>query len=283
MKPIERVKRPLRAGQSTPATQDDGSRHALPGSDAEVPRAGKKSAAVETDDYQLLNPCPEEEKNDFTKSDTWRILRVQSEFVHSFEALRNVSPAISIFGSARLKPGTPYYEAARETAAKLAEEGWAIITGGGPGLMTAANQGAQEGAARGGHENLSIGLNIELPFEQHLNSFVDLSLDFHYFFIRKTNFVKYALGFIIFPGGFGTMDELFESLTLVQTGKIQDFPIVLFGSDYWGGLLEWIRATMVSEGTILPADLDLVYLTDEVDDAVRYIFEHTRDVPHPCE
>jgi len=286
MKPIKRAKRPLRAGQNgTQSTASLGKAdkkfHALPGSDAEPQRADKKQAAVETDDFQLLNPCPEEEKEDFTKSDTWRILRIQSEFVYSFEALRNVAPAISIFGSARLKPGTRYYEASRETAAKLAEAGWAIITGGGPGLMTAANEGAKEGAARGGHENLSIGLNIELPFEQHLNPFVDLSLNFRYFFVRKTNFVKYASGFVIFPGGFGTMDELFESLTLVQTGKIQDFPIVLFGIEYWSGLLEWIRATMVGEGTILAADLDLLHLTDDVDDAVKYIFEKTRDVPHP--
>jgi uncharacterized protein (TIGR00730 family) len=257
-------------------------RHALPGSDVEPPPADRSEAAVETDDYQLFNPRPAAEA-DFTKSDTWRVLRIQSEFVHSFEAMKDVAPAISIFGSARLKPDSAYYEAARQTAGRLAAAGWAIITGGGPGLMTAANQGAREGSEKGGHENLSIGLNIELPFEQHLNAYVDLNLNFHYFFVRKTSFVKYASGFVIFPGGFGTMDELFESLTLVQTGKIQDFPIVLYGSDYWSGLLDWIRQTMVAQGTILPDDLHLMHLTDDVDDVVRYIFEHTREVPHPLD
>lgn len=289
MRPIQSVKQPVRAGEALPeipvkgASGDGEPRHALPGSDAEAPPADSRQAARATDDFKLLNPEKTDAEKDFTQSDTWRVLRIQSEFVQSFEAMSKVTPAISVFGSARLKPDSPYYVATRETCAKLAEAGWAIITGGGPGLMAAANQGAREGARRGGHENLSIGLNIELPFEQSLNRFVDINLEFHYFFCRKINFVKYASGFVIFPGGFGTMDELFEALTLVQTGKIQNFPIVLFGSAYWKGLLDWIRHVMVECGTILPDDLQLIHLTDDVDDVVRHIFTHTRTVPHPAD
>jgi uncharacterized protein (TIGR00730 family) len=273
---------------------------AVPGTDINAPKATVTAAARQTDDFALLNPAQPDEQH-FTQSDTWRILRIQSEFVHSFERMSKVGPAIAVFGSARINEESPYYEMAREVSGKLTSTGWAVITGGGPGLMAAANRGAQEGEMRAlmGDNcfceipqnraemnaphitKLSVGLNIELPFEQHANPFLDSEVNFHYFFCRKTNFVKYASGFVILPGGFGTMDELFEALTLVQTRKIQNFPIVLMGSEYWKGLLDWIRQTMVTCGTILPADLDLMYVTDDVDDAVQWIFEHTRQVRHP--
>ena len=267
-------------------------RHAVPGSDAEAPLV-KTAPMRETNDSALLN------SSDFTHSETWRVLRIQSEFVHSFERMSQVGPAVAVFGSARLPESNPYYQLGREASHKLAAKGWAIITGGGPGVMEAANRGAREGEIASRDElnegdivsrpkmntpsptKLSVGLNIELPFEQSSNPYLDTEVNFHYFFCRKTNFVKYASAFVILPGGFGTMDELFESLTLVQTHKIQSFPIVLMGKSYWAGLLDWIRESMIPEGTILPADLDLMYVTDDADEAVRYIFEHTRDVRHP--
>jgi hypothetical protein len=275
---------------------------AVPGSDIEAPEIEVKEAAKHTDDFALLNPAaPVPIEQHFTQSDTWRVLRIQSEFVHSFEVMSKVGPAVAIFGSARLHESSPYYALARTIGEKLARAGWAIITGGGPGIMEAANRGAQEGelatrrgargtasdgnmvqsAARKGE--LSVGLNIELPFEQGLNPYVDTHINFRYFFCRKINFVKYSSAFVILPGGFGTMDELFEALTLVQTHKIQDFPIVLLGSEYWRGLLDWMRNTMIPHGTILQADYDLLCITDDPDEAVRWIFEQTRQVRHPLE
>jgi uncharacterized protein (TIGR00730 family) len=278
---------------------------AVPGSAVEAPREVVKEAARHTDDFALLNTAaPDWLPQNFTQSDTWRVLRIQSEFVHAFEVMSRVGPAIAVFGSARMEPSNPYYDLTRRVSKRLARAGWAVLTGGGPGLMEAANKGAQEGerllnslrdddnSAAGvagvaenatAPGNLSVGLNIELPFEQGSNRYVDVGLKFHYFFCRKMNFVKYASGFVILPGGFGTMDELFEALTLVQTRKIQNFPIVLMGSSYWRGLLDWIRDTMVAEGTILPADLNLIHLTDDPDEAVRWIFERTRQVRHPIE
>jgi len=217
-----------------------------------------------TEDEAILTP-PTKAPPHFTQTDPWRVMRIMSEFVQGFEALADVGNAITIFGSARVKPGEMEYETAVQTAQLLGEAGFNIITGGGPGIMEAANKGARQAGVQ------SIGLNIELPFEQHLNPYVDLSIDFHYFFVRKTMLVKYASGFVIFPGGFGTMDELFEAITLVQTGKVRDFPIVLFGTAYWGGLLDWIRQTMLTGGKIAPADLNLVLLTDSPEETVTYI------------
>jgi uncharacterized protein (TIGR00730 family) len=275
---------------------------AVPGSDIEAPETEVKAAARQTDDFALLNPAgPPSSQQDFTQSDTWRVLRILSEFVHSFEMMSKVGPAVAVFGSARLDASSPYYALARTISERLARAGWAIITGGGPGLMEAANLGAHEGeratkndaigktggsravedAARPGE--LSIGLNIELPFEQGLNPYVDTHINFRYFFCRKTNFVKYASAFVILPGGFGTLDELFEALTLVQTHKIQDFPIVLIGSEYWRGLLDWMRNTMIPRGTILESDYDLLCITDDPNEAVQWIFERTRQVRHPHE
>ena len=182
---------------------------ALPNSDIEAPKSKVKAAARKTDDFGLLNPGrPTALQEDFTESDTWRVLRIQAEFVHSFETMSRVGPSIALFGSARLHEGTPYNDAARDVAGRLVKNGWAVITGGGPGIMQAGNRGAREAEQPG--EKMSIGLNIELPFEQHLNPYIDVGINFRYFFTRKVNFVKYASGFVIFPGGFGTLDEFFE-------------------------------------------------------------------------
>jgi uncharacterized protein (TIGR00730 family) len=197
----------------------------------------------------------------FLDSDPWRALRILAEFVEGFDALGAVGKAVTIFGSARLNDGDPYYAKARELAGLLAKEGFAVITGGGPGIMEAANRGCHE---VGG---LSIGCNVELPHEQSVNAYVDLGVEFRYFFARKTMFVKYADGFAIFPGGFGTLDELFESLTLIQTGKIRHFPVVLVGKAYWAGLLDWIRKSAVGHGVVSPEDLDLIQVTDDMQEA----------------
>ena len=192
-----------------------------------------------------------------TLSDEDRLDRITDELRAGFDALSGVAAAASFFGSARTPPGDPDYELARETARLVGESGLAIITGGGPGIMEAANRGAKDAAAP------SIGLNIELPFEQGGNPYCDICLQFHYFFVRKIMFVRYASGFVVFPGGFGTMDELFEALTLIQTGKITEFPVVLVGSAYWSGLVDWFRERMLAEGNISPDDLDLFRVTDE--------------------
>ena len=192
-----------------------------------------------------------------TLSDEDRLDRITDELRAGFDALSGVAAAASFFGSARTPPGDPDYELARETARLVGESGLAIITGGGPGIMEAANRGAKDAGAP------SVGLNIELPFEQGGNPYCDICLQFHYFFVRKIMFVRYASGFVVFPGGFGTMDELFEALTLIQTGKITEFPVVLVGSDYWSGLVDWVRERMLAEGNISPDDLDLFKVTDD--------------------
>jgi uncharacterized protein (TIGR00730 family) len=204
---------------------------------------------------------------DFTSTDPWRVLRITSEFVQGIDALARISRAVAIFGSARVVPGAPDYEAAVALARGLARAGFAIITGGGPGIMEAANRGAAEAGGQ------SVGCNIELPFEQGTNQYVDISINFRYFFVRKTMFVKYSEAFVIFPGGFGTMDELFEALVLIQTGKVQHFPVILFNTAYWSGLLEWLKRTMVDQGNIAPEDLNLLYCTDDADEAVRLIVD----------
>ena len=198
-------------------------------------------------------------------SDPWRVHRITAEFVEGFGALAELGPAVAVFGSARTKPDSVEYQQGVEVGRLLAEAGYAVITGGGPGAMEAANQGAVKGAGT------SVGLGIELPFEQGLNDYVDLGVNFRYFFARKTMFVKYAQGFIVLPGGFGTMDELFEALTLVQTRKVTSFPIVLLGMAYWSGLVEWLRTAMVGQGKASPADLGLFTLTDSPAEAVEAI------------
>ncbi|MHC4416833.1 MAG: LOG family protein [Planctomycetota bacterium] len=200
--------------------------------------------------------------------ESWRVFRVMSEFVEAFETLARVGPAISIFGSARVPPGDPYYEKAVRCGAGLVARDFAVITGGGPGIMEAANKGAAEAGGT------SVGLNISLPMEQAPNSYQNVELDFRYFFIRKVMFVKYARGFVIFPGGFGTMDEFFESLTLIQTLKVVPFPVVLIGTDFWSGLLDWMRNVMEQQfHNISPEDFDLFHLTDDVDEAIDVMHE----------
>ncbi len=197
--------------------------------------------------------------------DPWMVFRILGEFVEGFDAMRDLGPAISIFGSARTKPKDLWYQRAEETAFQIANRGYSVITGGGPGMMEAANKGARRGGG------LSVGLNIVLPMEQNPNSYQDVSLEFRYFFVRKVMFARYAMGYVVMPGGFGTMDEFFEALTLIQTAKMADFPMVLMGRDYWGGLVRWIKRTMVSEGTVDAADLDLFYLTDDPVEAATVI------------
>jgi len=216
-----------------------------------------------TEDEKLLQqPGP---RTDFTRTDPWRVMRIMGEFIEGFDTLASVDKAVTIFGSARIGPDDPTYDLAVETARLLAEAGFAIITGAGPGIMEAGNKGARLGGGR------SIGCNIELPFEQGANPYVDTLIDFRYFFVRKTMFIKYSVAFVIFPGGFGTLDELFEALTLIQTGKIYKFPVILFGRYYWAGLLRWLQARVLSEGKISDGDLDLMLVTDNPSEAAQAI------------
>src|SRR5919205_695671 len=213
----------------------------------------RKQAAVEMSDQRLLDT---KGPGHFIHTDPWRVMRIQSEFVEGFGALADIGKAVSVFGSARTKPGSIYYEMGVEVGRKLAEAGVAVITGGGPGSMEAANRGTVEG------NGVSVGLGIELPFEQGLNQWVDLGINFRYFFARKTMFVKYAQGFVVLPGGLGTMDELFEAMVLVQTEKVTSFPIVLVGAAFWTPLMDWVRSTLLEEGMISERDLSLVNVVD---------------------
>ena len=199
---------------------------------------------------------------DWAHTDPWRVLRIQSEFVEGFGTLAELGPAIAVFGSARTASDHPYYALSEEVGRKLVDAGFAVVTGGGPGAMEAANKGAVE------RSGTSVGLGIELPFEAGLNEYVDMGINFRYFFVRKTMFVKYTQGFVVLPGGLGTLDELFEALTLVQTGKVTSFPVVLLGTDYWSGLVDWLRDVVAARGKMAPSDLDLFTLTDDVDEAV---------------
>ena len=217
-----------------------------------------------TEDERLLQAPGR--KDDIVK-ESWRVFRIMGEFVEGFDTLASLGPAVSIFGSARIKPDDHAYAAARETARLLAQEGFAIITGGGPGVMEAANQGALEGGG------VSVGCNIELPFEQGTNPYVRVPINFRYFFVRKTMFVKYAEAFVIFPGGYGTLDELFEALTLIQTGKVHNFPIILYDRAYWQGLLDWLRNSLLAEQKIAEADLQLLTLCDEPHEIVDAILD----------
>jgi uncharacterized protein (TIGR00730 family) len=214
-----------------------------------------------TDERLLSNRGP----TDWVHTDPWRVLRIQSEFVEGFGLLAELPKAVSVFGSARTPRDHPEYAAGRALGSALARAGFAVITGGGPGAMEAVNRGVSEAGG------ISVGLGIELPFEQRLNDWVDVGLNFRYFFARKTMFVKYAQAFVILPGGFGTLDELFEALTLVQTRKVTRFPVILFGTDYWAGLIRWITDTLVPAGKVAAADVELLTLTDDVDEAVKLI------------
>lgn len=211
----------------------------------------------------------------FTREDPWRIFRIMAEFVDSFETLSQVGPSVTIFGSARLPPGDPAYQAAVTLAKGLAKHHLAVITGGGPGIMEAANRGAAEAKGK------SVGLNIELPFEQKGNRFTNIPINFHYFFSRKVCFVKYSIAFVFMPGGFGTLDEFFEVLTLVQTHRISRFPLILFGKEYWNGLLKWIKATLEKQNLISPGDMDLLTLTDDPEEAIEVIIDYLRRVGPP--
>ncbi|MQA27110.1 MAG: TIGR00730 family Rossman fold protein [Micromonosporaceae bacterium] len=237
-------------------------------------RPDRRSRHSRTTDQQLLDSRAPE---DWLHTDPWRVLRIVSEFVEGFESLAELGPAVSVFGSARSKPGSEEYLLAEKVGAALAEAGYAVITGGGPGAMEAANKGAAEAGG------ISVGLGIELPFEQGINEWVGQSINFRYFFVRKTMFVKYAHAFCVLPGGFGTMDELFEAMTLVQTGKVVRFPVVLLGSSYWQGLLDWLRGSMLDGGKINPADLELLCVTDDVDVAVRHILDADAVLQSPRE
>ena len=227
----------------------------------------------ETEDERFLESRIqrlEEDKVFKVGRDSWRVFRIMGEFVDGFDELAELGPCVSVFGSARVTSADPMYWQCVETARLMGKAGFGIITGGGPGMMEAANRGAREARVP------SVGCNIELPFEQGQNEFVDIGIDFRYFFVRKTMFVKYAEAFVIFPGGFGTLDELFESLTLIQTRKVRDFPVVLMGRSYWRGMMDWIRDKLAGERKISPEDLDLIYCTDSPADAVRHVVEHRR-------
>jgi uncharacterized protein (TIGR00730 family) len=226
---------------------------------------GPKRERQQEDEELLASPAKQVDPAAFIHTDPWRVMRITGEFVAGFERLAEIGPAVTIFGSARVTEDDPMYANARELAHRLVDEGFAVITGGGPGIMEAGNRGAVDGGG------ISVGCNIELPFEQGMNEFVEIAVDFHYFFVRKMMFVKYAEAFVIFPGGFGTLDELFEALTLIQTGKIHNFPIILFGSDYWAGLLDWLKKTMLPEGKISRDDLKRLIITDSAEEACEMI------------
>lgn len=230
---------------------------------AEAKRLKERFKILATDDEILLRSPEPEDK--FKSSDSWRVFRIMSEFVEGFDELATITRGVSVFGSARTSEDNENYIAARETGKLLAEAGFEVITGGGPGIMEAANRGAWEAGG------VSVGCNIELPFEQIPNPYQNQGLSFKYFFVRKTMFIKYSNAYIIFPGGFGTMDEVFEALTLIQTRKIRNFPVVLFGSQYWRGMLQWISSVMLHEGNINSEDLQLLHLTDSPKDAVDFI------------
>ena len=232
-----------------------------------MPFRAHSATPLGTEDEQLLQqvPSPQEREEAVRVSDSWRIFRVMGEFVWGFDNLADVRDGVTIFGSARTKETDPYYQQARETARLLAQEGIPVITGGGPGIMEAGNMGAAEAGG------LSIGCNIELPFEQRGNAYANRALYFKFFFVRKTMFVKYSTAFIVFPGGYGTLDELFEALTLIQTGKVSNFPVVLFGTRYWQGMVEWLKTAAIGAGNISASDLNLFHLSDDPYEAVKIV------------
>jgi uncharacterized protein (TIGR00730 family) len=249
----------LKAGRTPPSQQGSGRRS---GATRVVDDAIRSFGPVTEDEKLLQQSSP---PLDFTRTDPWRVMRIMGEFIEGFDTLASVDKAVTIFGSARIGPEDPHYDAAVETARLLAKAGFAVITGAGPGIMEASNKGAKLGGGR------SIGCNIELPFEQGANPYVDTLVNFKYFFVRKTMFIKYSVAFVIFPGGFGTLDELFEALTLIQTGKIYRFPVILFGRYYWAGLLRWLQTRVLGEGKISEGDLDLVLVTDDPAEAAQAV------------
>lgn len=219
------------------------------------------------EDRKIREKLKQKTWNEIKTNDSWAIFKIMAEFVEGYEKLSKIGPCVSIFGSARTKPGEKYYELSEEIAFKLTQNGYGVITGGGPGIMEAGNKGAYRG------KGTSVGLNIELPFEQHDNPWIDKdkNLEFDYFFVRKVMFVKYSQGFIVMPGGFGTLDELFEAITLIQTNKIGRFPIVLVGSSFWSGLLDWIKNTLLEQGNISKSDLKLFRIVDSADEAIEHL------------
>jgi uncharacterized protein (TIGR00730 family) len=257
----ERTEEGHRKAGRVPPSKQDATR--LSGATRVIDDAIRTPWQPVTEDEKLLQS--QSSATDFTRSDTWRVMRIMGEFIEGFDTLATLDKAVTIFGSARIGPDDPQYENARAVAEELAKAGFAVITGAGPGIMEAANKGAQQGGGR------SVGCNIELPFEQGANPYVDTLVNFRYFFVRKTMFIKYASAFIIFPGGFGTLDELFESLTLIQTGKIYQFPVILFGRHYWAGLLRWLQTRVLSEGKIAQGDMDLMLLTDDPHEAAQAV------------
>jgi len=232
-----------------------------------APRSGTRSVRA---DFELLDAS--RQTREFTGTDTWRVFRIMSEFVEGFEELSRLGPAVSVFGGARVTESDPWYDVARQTARLLAESSITVITGGGPGIMEAANRGAREGGG------ISVGLNIELPHEQAPNPYTDQMLEFHYFFVRKVMFLKYSVGFILLPGGFGTLDEMFEALTLVQTKRNPNFGVVLVGRSYWQGLLDWLKVQPLGGGYIAPGDIDIMKLTDDPAEAVACVRRRLHEV-----
>jgi len=260
----ERTEAGHRAAGRTPPSQKSGARSS--GATRKIVDTSIRDYdAIATEDEKLLQ-APSD-AHDFTRSDPWRVMRIMGEFIEGFDNLHDVKRGVSLFGSARTHPDDPQYQAAQEVARLLAEAGFAIITGAGPGIMEAANKGAKLGGGK------SIGCNIELPFEQGANPYVDTLVNFRYFFVRKTMFIKYSNAFIIFPGGFGTLDEAFEALTLIQTGKIYQFPVILFGRHYWAGLIRWLQSRVLGEGKISAGDLDLMLLTDDPREAAEAVIQ----------
>jgi uncharacterized protein (TIGR00730 family) len=259
----ERTEAGHRAAGRTPPSQQQPTRSV--GAARVVDDAIRSFTPPITEDEKLLQSGGD--RDDFTRTDPWRVLRIMGEFIEGFDNLAPIRRGVSIFGSARTHPDDPQYQAAQEVSRLLAEAGFAIITGAGPGIMEAANKGAKLGGGQ------SIGCNIELPFEQGANPSVDTMVNFRYFFVRKTMFIKYSNAFIIFPGGFGTLDEAFEALTLIQTGKIYQFPVIMFGRHYWAGLIRWIQSRVLGEAKISPGDLDLILLTDDPKEAAHAVIQ----------
>jgi uncharacterized protein (TIGR00730 family) len=250
----------IMAGRTPPSQKSKGRRA---GATRVVDDAIRDHEAA-TEDEKLLQSGP---ATDFTRTDPWRVMRIMGEFIEGFDTLAPVEKGVTIFGSARTSPEDPMYQAAQEVARLLSEAGFSIITGAGPGIMEAANKGAKMAGGR------SVGCNIELPFEQGANPYVDTLVNFRYFFVRKTMFIKYSFAFVIFPGGFGTLDELFEAITLIQTGKIYQFPVILFGRHYWAGLLRWLQSRVLVEKKISPGDIDLMILTDDPAEAAKAVID----------
>ena len=254
--------RHLMAGRTPPSQKEETRRS---GASRVIDDAIRDFLPPVTEDEKLLQSGGPRSAADFTRSDPWRVMRIQSEFIEGFDTLSSVQRGVTIFGSARTGPDDPQYKAAHDTAALLSQAGFSIITGAGPGIMEAANKGARLGTGE------SVGCNIELPFEQGANPYVTRLVNFRYFFVRKTMFIKYSVAFIIFPGGFGTLDELFEALTLIQTGKISQFPVILFGRHYWAGLLRWLQTRVLTERKISQGDMDLMLLTDDPAEAAAAV------------